>query len=215
MKSIYACALFCLVAGSVLADQKQDSMNKLADQILGGILKSQDLNPLKLHQDYEQDIHEDIGPIPLEGHIKISKGLILGFNSLQRTGNCKIASENGVMKVNIELITNDEVVLDADISGTIGRLLHIPALPIVAHIGNMNFDIGLEVGANITLSSFDINEISEVHLRFKDAQDIKFFDNIIDFVTKGILKLFNEQLIDALDKTIRPILKNELKYIHL
>nr|XP_027198890.1 uncharacterized protein LOC113793118 [Dermatophagoides pteronyssinus] len=215
MKSIYAYALLCLAVGSALADTKQDAMNKLADQMLGGILKSSDLNPLKLHKDYEQDIMEDIGPLPIMGHLKISKGVIQGFNTLQRKGDCKIASKNGLININIELITSDEVVLDADISGRIGSLPQIPAIPIVAHIENMNFDIGLEVGANVTLKSFYINEISKVHLRLKDAEHNKFIDGILDLITAGIVKLFNAQIIDAVDETVRPILENELKYIHL
>ena len=199
----------------IQADKKQDAMNNLADQMLGGLLKSELLNPMKLHKDYEQDITENIGIIPISGHLKISKGVIQGFDTLKRMGNCKIESKDGSINVNIELVTTKEVVLDADISGHIASFPSIPAIPIVAHIESMNFDIGLKVGTNITLDSFYINEISKIHLRLKDAEHIKFIEDIIDIITSGVVKLFNAQIIDAVDETVRPILENELKYIHL
>ncbi|XP_027202698.2 mite allergen Lep d 7-like [Dermatophagoides pteronyssinus] len=205
MKFIASLFVFFTIVLVAIADDKTEQTNKFVDQIIGSIIKSKHLDPLKIDH-HNVTLDRKIGLIHLHVEIEMENVTVKGLGRIHRNGNAIMKNSNGTFDIRLRL--NDEnVIATSDLHIKMGKHIH-PNLKAEVDIGDIDikFELGM-VDGKFKLEQFEIDELKHCKVYVHGLQNL---DNIIDIVADAYLLFFNKKARHQIGDLIRPLIEHEI-----
>ncbi|KAH9493642.1 mite allergen Lep d 7-like [Dermatophagoides farinae] len=205
MKFIASLFIFSAIVLAAVADDKTDQANKFVDQIIGSIIKTKHLDPLKIDH-HNVTLDRKIGLIHLHIEAEMENVEVKGLGRIHRNGDAVMKNENGTFDVKLRLNDKD-IIATSDLHLKIGEHLH-PDLQVEIDIGDIDIKFELAiVDGKFQLRQFEIDELKHCKVY---VHGLKGLDNIIDILADAYLLMFNKKARHQISELLRPIIENEI-----